>query len=251
MPETFVWKTSGHPINVTIISDELKEKKQIVQSEDSLNEEKKHAAFLSDKDRSFERQTRARKVDSFKKKSQEGGSSRGRKGDIKLSDLAAFASGTDPFRQAARDYTRKKKGKQDNGRQAQEDISSTNDHLEGVPLGDITNLNTAEYKFYGFYHRIRQQLEQFWGASIQEKTNDLAREGRYLSSSEDLITSLQITLDKHGRIVSIRLIGSSGIQELDAAAIEAFNEAGPFPNPPRELVKNGHVILEWGFVVKT
>ncbi|MDH4467723.1 MAG: hypothetical protein QE271_06660, partial [Bacteriovoracaceae bacterium] len=36
--------------------------------------------------------------------------------------------------------------------------SSNNDYIKNAQLGDITNLNTAEYKFYGFYARIRGQL---------------------------------------------------------------------------------------------
>lgn len=240
-------------MRVRVINEkrQIKEKKQIVQSEDSESDVKKDDAYLSDKNRSFDRQTKARKVDTFKQASKGKSASKRPKKDMKLSDLAAFARGTDPFREASKKHSDKNNGRPDSDREAQEDVSSTNDHVETVPLGDLTHLNTAEYKFYGFYHRIRQQLEQFWGASIQEKATDLAKDGRQLSSEEELITSLQITLNKEGKIVSIRLMGSSGVQELDDAAIEAFNDAGPFPNPPRELVKNGQVTLEWGFVVKT
>jgi len=49
----------------------------------------------------------------------------------------------------------------------------------------------------------------------------------------------------------VRIIGTSGIKELDDAAIESFNEAGPFPNPPKGMIRNGRVTLEWGFVVKS
>jgi outer membrane biosynthesis protein TonB len=44
---------------------------------------------------------------------------------------------------------------------------------------------------------------------------------------------------------------TSGIKELDDAAIESFNDAGPFPNPPKGLVVDGKVTIEWGFVVKS
>ena len=49
----------------------------------------------------------------------------------------------------------------------------------------------------------------------------------------------------------MHLKSTSGVEELDAAAIESFNKAGPFPNPPKEMLENGRAKIEWGFVVKT
>lgn len=72
-----------------------------------------------------------------------------------------------------------------------------------------------------------------------------------MPTSEELVTSLEITLNHLGEIIAIRLLGTSGVRELDDAAVESFNEAGPFPNPPKGLVRNGQVKIEWGFVVNT
>lgn len=83
-------------------------------------------------------------------------------------------------------------------------LSATNDYVEEVALGDFTHLNTVEYKFYGFYHRIRQKLEQFWGRSILEKAANIFRAGRRLPASENLITSLQVTLNESGEIAAGR-----------------------------------------------
>jgi hypothetical protein len=33
--------------------------------------------------------------------------------------------------------------------------------------------------------------------------------------------------------------------------VESFNQAGPFPNPPQDLIVEGKVKIEWGFVVKS
>lgn len=228
---------------------DLKQKKQIVESEDSESKEIVNDAFLSDKDRSFDRQTRARKNDVFHQgKASSGKAIQGRK-KVSLSDLGS-AVGEDPFKKAAEEYTDKKNGL-DSSPVTSQKVSSTNDYLEEVPLGDMTNLNTIEYKYYGFYHRIKQKLEQFWGRSLYDKAEQMAKAGRRVPASEDLITSLQVTLDQKGEILAVRIIGTSGIKELDDAAIESFNEAGPFPNPPKGLVHNGKVTLEWGFVVKS
>jgi protein TonB len=72
-----------------------------------------------------------------------------------------------------------------------------------------------------------------------------------MPASQDLITSLQVTLNEKGEIVKVKILGASGVKELDDAAVESFNEAGPFPNPPKDLLVNGHATIEWGFVVKS
>ncbi|MBC7540613.1 MAG: TonB family protein [Bacteriovorax sp.] len=130
-------------------------------------------------------------------------------------------------------------------------LASNNDFVEDVPLGDMTNLNTTEFKYYGFYHRIRQKLEQYWGSTIQSKAKNLYKSGRRLPSSENLITAITVTLDDRGNILDIKIDGTSGIRELDQAAIESFNKAGPFPNPPKGLLVGGRAVIQWGFVVKS
>ena len=130
-------------------------------------------------------------------------------------------------------------------------LARTNDYVEDLPLGDMTRLNTIEYKYYGFYHRIRQKLEQYWGNSLREKADNLHRSGRRLASNTQKITALTITIDSKGNIVDVYLKSTSGVQELDDAAIESFNKAGPFPNPPKGMLKNGRAKIEWGFVVKS
>ncbi len=130
-------------------------------------------------------------------------------------------------------------------------LARNNDFVEDVPLGDMTNLNTTEFKYYGFYHRIRQQLEQYWGSTIASKAKNLYKSGRRLPSSENLITAITVTLDSKGNILDIKIDGTSGIRELDQAAIESFNKAGPFPNPPKGLLVGGRAIIQWGFVVKS
>lgn len=258
-------KTSSVPLKVKILSDIAssqiqKTKKQIVQSEDSAKEEKTKDAYLSDKDRAFDRQTVAKNIDKFQKmalgnnsqqdtiNSKPSAKSKEKVKDIKLSDLGM----TDyeipkPSRSPA---SAGMKG-QENGDPISKGFSSTNDYVEEVALGDFTHLNTVEYKFYGFYHRIRQKLEQFWGKSIQEKAEAIFRSGRRLPAGQDLVTSLQITLNSKGEIIGVKILGASGVRELDDAAVESFNQAGPFPNPPKELVVNGKATIQWGFVVKS
>lgn len=226
--------------------------RQIVQSEDGVStREKKEKAYLSDKTRSFDRQTRARKIGIFQEgkssQSSKGGQDLSSKKELKLSDLGSMVA-ENPYKKAAEEIYSQKGLPSGHGETQQ--IGASSDYVADVPLGDVTNLNTVEYKYYGFYHRIRQKLEQFWGRSLHDKAAQLVKQGRRISSDE-LITSLRITLDKDGEITRIQILGTSGVQEIDDAAVESFNDAGPFPNPPKDLIVEGLVTLEWGFVVKS
>jgi protein TonB len=260
--------TPQKSIKLKLVQEAIKEmatsqNRQIVQSEDSESTSKKDKSFLSDKTRSFERETVSKNIDSFKRaamgdsavtqqartKESETKAKPNLK-DLKLSDVGIQAGDPLPKKVARTPASQSVKGMK-NGDPLSQGLSATNDYVEEVRLGDFTHLNTVEYKFYGFYHRIRQKLEQFWGKSIQEKAEQIFRSGRRLPASENLITSLQVTLNESGEIVRVKILGASGVKELDDAAIESFNQAGPFPNPPKDLLVNGKVTIDWGFVVKS
>jgi protein TonB len=130
-------------------------------------------------------------------------------------------------------------------------LAQSNDFIDDIPLGDTTYLNTVEFKFFGFYERIRKRLEIFWGTSIQQKARQIISRGGRIPASRNLMTSLLIEINSKGVITNIHIKGSSGYRELDAAAVESFNKAGPFPNPPKDMIKEGRAVLEWGFVVNS
>ena len=259
--------------------------KQIVTSEDADSKERaKDAKYLGKKTQTFLRETSARNVGSFKKAAK--GSKQGVKSasQVKEKTPQKLAKKTEAKtkKKVAQKKTknksklRKKVSLADlaapkvspsevmrkrpapslaalglkNGKAKAAGLSANNDFVEDVPLGDMTRLNTVEYKYYGFYHRIKQKLEQYWGNSIQKKARALWKSGRRMPASENRITSLEVTIDRKGRVVRVNVKGSSGVRELDEAAIESFNKAGPFPNPPKGMVKNGHARIQWGFVVK-
>ena len=61
-----------------------------------------------------------------------------------------------------------------------------------------------------------------------------------------------VTLDNDGQIVRVQVVTESGTSDLDDAAIKAFNDAGPFPNPPKGLIgAAGKVAIRWDFVLRT
>jgi TonB family protein len=248
-------------------------KKQIVNNTlDGENVKPKDTRFLGEKNQYYKKQSIAKKVESFNK---------GSKGSTKFDEISKEASqaksnqgkklnladlSMDGFGKTLIDSSIKKNHAKNEkmfkerkkikfgtsfGDEKSKGMASNNDYIEDVPLGETTQLNTTEYKYYGFYHRVRQRLEQHWGRTIREKTKDIYKKGRNIQSNRSYITSLTIIMNSKGKIVEVVVNGRSGLEELDQAAVESFNKAGPFPNPPPGMVKKGKVIINWGFVVKS
>ena len=78
------------------------------------------------------------------------------------------------------------------------------------------------------------------------------RSGRKLASEKNYITRLVVVLDRHGKIKAVKVLEESGARDLDDAAVDAFNRAGPFPNPPKGLVeKDGLIKIRWDFILQS
>lgn len=265
------------PKKVRLVFRKKSKAKQIVNSQlKKVKEAPKDAKFLGKQNQRVDRETKAAITGSFKSagKGVKNGSksaaqsvaqsSKGSKADtkksktkrrtikkvnpknIKLTDLGLGKM----FQKKPASKSAPKLGLK-YGNEKMKGLAQNNDFIEDLPLGDMTKLNTIEYKYYGFYYRIRQKLEQYWGDSLRKQARKMYKRGRSIASNENKITSLSITIDKFGNITDVKVKSTSGYNELDDAAIESFNKAGPFPNPPSGLVKNGSAKIEWGFVVKS
>lgn len=235
--------------------------RQIVANElNGKNERPQNSRFSGEQDQTFDRQTIAKNNGSFKEagKGSEAVAAKPAKEKksvahkkLNFSDLGAFTiNQMEEEKAVAETKSRKAQLGIANGKEGVTGAAASNDFVEDVALGDMTNLNTTEFKYYGFYHRIRQKLEQYWGNSIQEKAKKLYKVGRRIPVSENMITAITVVLDNRGSIIDIKVDGTSGVRELDQAAIESFNKAGPFPNPPKGLLVDGRAVIQWGFVVK-
>lgn len=129
---------------------------------------------------------------------------------------------------------------------------STNDFLKDVANGAQTLLNTKEFAYFSFYQRVRLQLEQFWEPGLQQKITKMLSKGRRIASEQDHSTRLMVILNTEGSIEKIQIESTSGYLDLDEAAIEAFNKAGPFPNPPKGMRdSDGYVRVAWEFVLRS
>lgn len=131
------------------------------------------------------------------------------------------------------------------------DVSRTLDYIKELEPGLETLLSTKEFKYYTYFARIRQQLNQHWTPRVRQKVSQIYKSGRTIASSEDMITRCLITLDRNGRLLRVQIIGDSGIRELDEAAIEAFRAAAPFPNPPKGMIDpDGTIKIRWDFILE-
>ncbi len=125
------------------------------------------------------------------------------------------------------------------------------DYIQGINEGDRTALNTREYMFFGYFQRIRSRLDVAWSSTLRQKLEKMYRKGRRIASDKEFKTRTWVVLDEKGSVIKVRLMEESGVYDLDDAAIAAFNEAGPFPNPPKGLInERGQVEVHWDFVLR-
>jgi len=254
-----------HKIKIRLANTSNKKTKQIVNTETSKNKTVVNPRFNSETNNSFDRETRSAKTGIFKLAAEGARNVRAKKDEqiikkvkkkkvktLIFSDFGVSATEEVVFEknQKVAVNNSRKRGLA-NGHKTGEGLGQTSDYLEDIPLGDFTRLNSQEYQYYGFYNRIRIKLEQYWGNNIQETAQKISKQGRSIASDANLITGLTISLNSRGEIVDIEVQSPSGVKELDDAAIESFNKAGPFPNPPTGMLKNGRARIEWGFVVNT
>jgi TonB family protein len=123
------------------------------------------------------------------------------------------------------------------------------DHVEGVDVGDATFLNTREWKYAGFFNRVKQNVAEVWNPMDAARVRDPTG-SRYFS--KDRTTVLAVTLNPQGTITEIKVARSSGLDFLDQTAIDAFEKAQPFVNPPPGLADaRGDIRFTFGFHVAT
>lgn len=242
------------------------EKKQIVQKSDSIKTEKfkvnpTQAHYLSTQNQYVDTNTRAARVGDHKNVLKEGLQ------DIsKLFELTPNESTSDagpeaaaPAQESSEQLALKESPK---GRTHQfsksssrspasvgDGFSATDEYLPDVAIAANTLLNTREYKYASFYERIRQRLKHEWERQLRSEIEGMHRQGIPPFRGER-ITKLKVSMEKSGRITRVVKVGTAGYVGLDRAAVTAFERAGPFPNPPRELLQeSGELEVDWSFVV--
>jgi TonB family protein len=126
--------------------------------------------------------------------------------------------------------------------------AAPNDHLRDAEEGEGTFLNTREWKYSGFFNRVKQSVGTHWDPNSVLVRRDPTGN---IYSGRDRHTLLDITLDESGRVADITIVKSCGLDFLDLEAIESFKRAQPFPNPPPGLLEDdSKVRFKFGFYME-
>ncbi len=229
---------------------------QIVETDSQFanNQTANDAKYHSEKSNTVEKETRAKTGEQFKNALRQGAQTvQKQKGQQKSTAAEMLNPSFDPYAALVKKTVERENkdfARGQNGAQAGE-TSTTNDNLN-VQEDLITKLNTKEYKYYGYYHRIKVQLNQWWQPKVREKVTKMVNQGRTIASEENKTTRLIIILNNAGTLVKVQVVAESGVRDLDDAAIEAFRSAAPFPNPPKGIIESdGTVRIRWDFVVES
>ncbi len=123
--------------------------------------------------------------------------------------------------------------------------SPSNDWLPEIDAADRTALNTKETLYASYWNRIKQLVSFYAHQTLANARSSVPlRSPKY----EMVLTGL---IAPDGHLEAIEVARSCGIPEFDTALVEAFDLAGPFPEPPDGLVESdGYVHMDgFGFVI--
>ena len=122
------------------------------------------------------------------------------------------------------------------------------DHIEGVEDGDQTFLNTREWKYATYFNRIKQAVAATWDPGRELQARDPSGN---VFGYKDRVTVVSVTLDDHGTLTNVLVQKTCGVEFLDRTAVQAFQKAQPFVNPPPGLVDpRGEIKFTFGFYLE-
>lgn len=124
--------------------------------------------------------------------------------------------------------------------------SHMNQNLAGAPNNDLldekigaaVNLNAKEFLYRDYYNRVRRLVNFYWNQNLGNLSHSVPLfKPRYE-------TAVNVVLDGSGAVEAIEITRASGVGPVDNCVVEAFRIAGPFPNPPEQLIaKDGRVYM--------
>jgi TonB family protein len=133
--------------------------------------------------------------------------------------------------------------------------SSKDQELAGAPqndllqekLGAAVSLNTRAFIGAEYLNRIRRAVNFYWDQNL----DNLSSSTRARLTLASYRTAVAFVLNSDGALESISVTDESGLPPLDEAVVQAFRIAGPFPNPPEQLIrKDGRIYLDMDFTVQ-
>ncbi len=226
-----------------------KEKMPIVDLMDDphvKSKKSKDAQYLSDKDRSVAKETKAKNPTSKPtENSLIQSKPKSEKKETLLEDNGVYFSEEPPKNPGTKDGDDDIDLYPDVYRQGVDNRPYDPNYLEGLEEGERTQLNTREFLYSGYFTRIKRQISSHWDP--QKAFQDIVKKSK--SPRSDLKTELTITIDRKGSLRGLDIAKSSGQAEWDEESLRATRSAQPFRNPPLAMFgKNEFYTFNFGFI---
>lgn len=226
-----------------IESDDSRNKAIVKSDSGEVIERADKNAFLGEKNRHVSKQTVSKNPSVEKTRAQK--PSLAKLGVPFLSTKPMDSEGLKPAERFKENYSQFNK-------EVQASKPAGGDFVKGLEESTETALNTKEFVFFGYFQRIRSQLDQAWQPILRKQIEGMFRRGRRLASEMEYLTKTVVVLNNKGEVIQVKVLEESGTRALDDAAVKAFNQAGPFPNPPGGLAdSNGNISIRWDFLLRT
>lgn len=109
---------------------------------------------------------------------------------------------------------------------------------ETLEEGSFIDLNTQEYRYIGYFTNMRKAIELAWVYPIAALKKGLHGN-----------VNLKFTIKPDGKIVKIKVLGSSGHRILDHAIVSAIQLAAPFAPLPKSFGKKLNIKGTFRYVI--
>ena len=106
--------------------------------------------------------------------------------------------------------------------QQSQDFFTNDQFARGVPLGNEIDLDTSEYRYVGYFAKLRKAVELVW-----------VYPQRAVQRQQRGVVKLRFAIHADGTASKIKVTKSSGYKILDRAVIDAIKLASPFSPLPR------------------
>jgi TonB family protein len=125
-------------------------------------------------------------------------------------------------------------------------LAALENFIPEIREGNVTSLNARAAPFAAFIARMHRNIHKLWGFGALEDWDDLPGSSPF--NNPNLLTTLDIVLERDGTVGKVTMVRSSGYLPYDAAAIDTVYSAGPYPDPPRGMRSpNGKIYIRWRF----
>ena len=122
--------------------------------------------------------------------------------------------------------------------------------VPGVQSGNFTALNTDQFTYYSFFERVNKSIRFRWVSGVRNFARQAPPKVINQLAKIPAPTVLRVLLDKEGMVVKVDVLSTSGSDELDQAAVQAFYQASPLNHPPDGMIREDRMVhLNYSFKV--